>query len=201
MRKAPASRTTDKATCRMTSPRCGSEERSPVERFTPRRASAGCACDDIHAGAVPKTTPVSKRNEECEPNTGSEGLAWTGMFLRVGKGKSQHHVRPGIGDGQSCGSSDQAEQHALGKDLANEPAACRSEGDAHSNIRAPRGAAREQQIGNVGACNEQNDRGENHEQAQARARLLLQPLNAAAGRRENHVLAGNQCRSAMIGVP
>ena len=50
----------------------------------------------------------------------------------------------------------------------------RSEGDAYSHIRAPYGAAREQQVGNIGARNEKHNGRENHEHAQARARLLLQ---------------------------
>ena len=109
-------------------------------------------------------------------------------------------MRPGIGNGQSCDAADQAQQHALGKDLANDPASRRTERHAHRDIRAPRGAARQQQVGNVGAGNEKDNRREDHQQAQARARLLLQSLDAAASRRQNDMLSWNQRRSAMIGV-
>ena len=40
---APASSTTDSVACSTTSAFCGAEERSRVERLTPRSASAGCA--------------------------------------------------------------------------------------------------------------------------------------------------------------
>ena len=92
MRNAPARRTTDKATCRMTSAFCGREEWSTVDLFTPRKASAGCACDESHAGARPKTTPVSKEMRKAKPRTGQEGLASMGM-LRASGNASDRIIR------------------------------------------------------------------------------------------------------------
>jgi hypothetical protein len=90
--------------------------------------------------------------------------------------------------------------NTLGENLAHDPPVPRSQRHAHRHICAPHCAARQQQVRYVGACRKQHHAGENHEHAQTRPGLLLQPLNAATGRRKNHVLSGDLCRAAMLGI-
>ena len=54
--------------------------RSRVERFVPRKASAGSECEVIQAGTMPKTTPVPSESRSANPSTGKDGLAWIGMW-------------------------------------------------------------------------------------------------------------------------
>ena len=112
-----------------------------------------------------------------------DGQRWTGVdghVVRVGKCERKNGVRAGIGNGQSSQSADAAQQHALGENLADDAAAPCAQGHAHGDVGAPRGGARQQQVGDVGAGDEQHDGGENHQHLQTLARLLLQVLNAAA---------------------
>ena len=46
-----------------------------LQRFVPRKTSAGCACDDNHAGARPNSTPVTSDTRNAKPRTVREGLA------------------------------------------------------------------------------------------------------------------------------
>ena len=86
---ALTSMTSESAAWNTISPFCGSAPRSRVERFAPRRASAGSACEVIHAGTMPNTTPVTRDNRKANPNTGSEGLASIGMLCAVGNASAR----------------------------------------------------------------------------------------------------------------
>ena len=68
---------------------CGSDPRSRVERFAPRKASAGSACDVIHAGTMPNTTPVTSDSRNAKPSTGSEGLASIGRLCALGNASAR----------------------------------------------------------------------------------------------------------------
>ena len=98
--------------------------------------------------------------------------------------------RSGIGNAKSGKSAHATQQHALGKDLADDAAPPRAEGHADGDFGAARGGARQHQVGDIGAGNEQHDRGKNHQHLQALARVLLQVLDAAAAGREDDVLSG-----------
>ena len=91
-----------KATCRTTSARCGKEDRSPVERFTPRRPPP--AAHAMKATPAQSENDASKeRNEECKAKHGQRGAGLNGHVFRLGKGEREHHVRPCVGYGQACG--------------------------------------------------------------------------------------------------
>ena len=59
-RPAAQSRTTDTAAWATTSPFWARVVCRPVERLAPRSASMGSACAASHAGATPKSRPVSR---------------------------------------------------------------------------------------------------------------------------------------------
>ena len=116
------------------------------------------------------------------------------------KSKRQHHVRSRIGNSKAGAAANQAEKYTLGQYLAHDSAAGRTERHAHGHIGAPRGAACKQQVGNIRAGNEKYNGGENHEQTQARAGLLLEFLNATARMSQNHMLPWNHCCAAAVCV-
>ena len=60
----------------------------------PRKASAGCACDESHAGATPKSTPVTSETKNAKPSTGSDGLASMGRFFASGKARAKIKREP-----------------------------------------------------------------------------------------------------------
>ena len=59
---------------------------------------------------------------------------------------------------QPGGAAEQAEQHALGQQLADESLPARAERRADRDFLLPAGRAREQQIGDVGARDQQHER-------------------------------------------
>ena len=63
-------------------------------------------------------------------------------------------------------AADQAQQDRLGDELANQPRAARADRGAHRQLALPRRAARQQQVRDVGARDEQHqsDRAEQHQQ-------------------------------------
>ena len=78
----------------MTSAFCGSEERSRVERLTPRSASAGCACEESQAGTSAEEHASQQRNKKAKPSTAKEGLASMGMFFASGKARARMVCEP-----------------------------------------------------------------------------------------------------------
>ena len=73
------SKTSEKAAWRTTSTFRGSEPMRPVERFAPRRASIGSTRVAIHAGAIPKKSPVNSEVTKANNSTGTDGDALMGI--------------------------------------------------------------------------------------------------------------------------
>ena len=109
-------------------------------------------------------------------------------------------MRKDVCDCKTGRSTDQAEQHTLREDLADDSASWCAQRRAHGHLGTVRSAARQQQVGDVRARDQQDDTGENHQHAHARAGLLLQFLDAAAPGGKNYVLARYLCRTAIGGV-
>ncbi len=59
-----------------------------ASRSTPRRASAGCACDDIHAGAAPKSTARDQRNQKCKSKH-RQTMGWRRWACCCASGKAR----------------------------------------------------------------------------------------------------------------
>ena len=116
-RNVPESKTTDMASCRITSVRCGSEARSRLAILAPRRDSAGCACEDAHAGAVLNTDSRQQRHQEREPQHRPRRMGLQGHIVRFRVSESQNsvsaeprdtqrlpHLRPRSAEGFRSGS-------------------------------------------------------------------------------------------------
>ena len=98
---------------------CGREARSLVERFTPRRASAGSECEVIHAGTMPKMSPVSNDKCECEGEDCQRGAGVDWQVWRVGEGEGQNHPGAAVGKGDADEASSAAQQKAFDQHLAD----------------------------------------------------------------------------------
>src|ERR1051326_2402244 len=72
--------TSERAACMITNDFCPSVPFRPVERPAPRKASAGFVLAVIHAGAIPKRSPVKTDVAKANARTGSEGDAWIGTY-------------------------------------------------------------------------------------------------------------------------
>ena len=121
-----------------------------------------------------------QRNQKCKTEHSERWAGIDGQVARIRECKSENGVRSGIGNGQPGKAADATQQHALCKNLANDAAASRAQRHAHRDIRAARRAARQHQVGNIRAGDEQHDDGQNHQHLQTLAGLLLQALDAAA---------------------
>ena len=172
--------TSDNAAWNTISDFCGSEARSRVERFTPRSASAGSECEVIHAGTIPNTTPVISDSRNAKPSTGSDGLASIGKCTASGNASARMVLRSCIGHRQAREPTHARQQHALRQHLADQPGARRSQRHADRRLCLPRRAPRQQQVGYVGAGDQQHQRRDRHQQVKSLAGFLLQVLDARA---------------------
>ena len=71
-----------------------SEAPEAVVRVPLRRASAGSACAAIHAGAMPKRTPVTSESAMAKPMTVGEGAALMVMLAAPGKASASSMRAP-----------------------------------------------------------------------------------------------------------
>ncbi len=90
-------------------------------RLAPRKASAGSACEANHAGAVPKSTPVTRDKRKGKTRTGSEGAASMGTNLRAVEGECDEDLYAEIGDDEAGKAAEDRENEAFRERLANEP--------------------------------------------------------------------------------
>lgn len=118
----------------------------------------------------------------------------TGLDRKLGRireGEGQNQVRASVGDGDANYAASQTQENALGEELANQGRSGGPECSADGGLGAAGGSAGEEKVGNVGTGNEQDERGNSSEQAEAVSGFLLQILDAAASRSEENVLLGN----------
>ena len=80
------------------------------------------------------------------------------------------------------------QEHAFCDDLPNQPAAWRAQGHANGRLKACGGAARQQQVRNVGAGDQQHQAGNDHQQVQTFRAVLLEVGGPALGGRNHDVL-------------
>ena len=73
---------------------------------------------------------------------------------------------PNAGQPDAQRHADQAEHDALGQQLPDDAPAARAERGPHRDLAAPAGGPREQQVGDVGARDEQHERDAGHHQVQ-----------------------------------
>ena len=99
-----------------------------------------------------------------------------------GSGENRNQERRAPPREQQSGSGSQRHQHdAFGQQLADQPAATRANREPHRHLVLPRGGAGEQQVGHIGAADEQYDADDRHHDHQ-RLRVGAAQLVRASGR-------------------
>ena len=78
----------------------------------------------------------------------------------IGKGERQQRVRSEIGDNEAEQAAYTREKNAFRKKLAHNAAALRAKCCADAKLRAAAHAAHQQQVGDIGASDEKNQRGD-----------------------------------------
>ena len=100
--------------------------------------------------------------------------------LSLVRKRDQEAAQPLREQSARCGA-DGGEQQALGQHLTDDAAARRADGQAHRDLALARGRAREHQVGEVGAGDEQHQAGGREQQPQRR--LVVAAQRGDAGRR------------------
>ena len=83
-------------------------------------------------------------------------------------------------------AADAGEQQALFQELHDQAAASRAQGEAYGNLLLPRSGARDQQIGHIGAGDQQNQCHDPHQREQRIGELLAQVGAAFGGGQHVH---------------
>ena len=142
----------------------------------------------IQAGATPKTTPVDEREQESKTQHGQRRSRIDGDEIRAPEGDQQNRTHPGKGHRQPGEAPEQRQENAFGDDLTNQPAAWRAQGHANGRLKARGGAARQQQVRNVGASDQQHQAGNDHQQVKTFRAVVLEVGDPAFGGRNHDVL-------------
>ena len=119
-----------------------------------------------NAGARPEEQAGEHRKAGGEGEHGEVGTCIERNGLAFGRDDAKQQAGSPVGDENARGAADRSEQHALGEHLANEPAAAGADCHAHSDLLLAGRGAGEQQVGNVGAGDQQDhgDDARQHEQ-------------------------------------
>ena len=90
----------------------------------------GSARVAIHAGAMPKTTPVISDTANANSSTGTDGEALMGTLpcpAEVGKATCKITARAGESDGEASRPAHEREQDALDEWLPHQPGGARAQ--------------------------------------------------------------------------
>ena len=152
-------------------------------RPAPRSASIGSVRVANHAGAAPNTIPVTSASANANASTIGDGLVSIGRKLAPGERERQQQARRADRDGESDDAAGDGEEHALDERLRDDLPARRADRQPQRGLAAPRDRAREQQVRDVGAGDQQHQSAHAEKNAQAAAVLL--PHDADAGARRH----------------
>ena len=100
------------------------------------------------------------------------------VFAAVGEQEREHADAP-RGEQQAEHATDRGEHHAFGQKLSNDPHPAGADAEPHSDFAPPRRRARQQQVGDVGARNQQNQARHRHQDVD---RLRVSPPEAVQTR-------------------
>ena len=104
-------------------------------------------------------------------------------FGRSGEHRNQERRAPPRE--QQSGSGSQRHQHdAFGQQLADQPAAARANRQPHRHLVLPRRGAGEQQVGDIGAADEQHDADDRHHDHQRLGVVAAELVGASGGGHE-----------------
>ena len=104
--------------------------------------------------------------------------------MRIVKGERHDRFHAQIGDCQSKNAAEDGQDEALGQRLPDEPCARGPNGQTNRGIGTTRGSASQQQVGNVGARNQQHEAANREQDAQAGAVVFLHHADAGSGRND-----------------
>ena len=108
-------------------------------------------------------------------------------------------MRSEIGNSEGEQAAHSREKNAFGKKLAHNTATLRAECCADAKLRAAANPAHQQQVGDVGAGHEKNQRNDPLQQLQVVLVIGLHVLNTAAAGSEHYVRTGKNLLGALIG--
>ena len=104
------------------------------------------------------------------------------------KGKEQDRAGTGVGNVESSRAASYGQQDAFSELRPDKPCSRRSEGQPQSGLGAIGSPPCEEEVGDIGASDEQDQSRDRHEQTQARSVVRLHPVHAAGRRHEMDVL-------------
>ena len=109
------------------------------------------------SGARPKTMPVAIDTPSVKSSTSGSTVdfARARQARRIARMSALH---ADAREHEAEHAADDRQQHALGHELAQQPAAAGAERGAHRELAMPRLGARQQQVGEVGARDQQHER-------------------------------------------
>ena len=142
---------------------------------------------------------MTSESAKAKPMTSGEGEAADRHVVLIRKGERQQRVRSEIGDGEAEQAAHTREKNAFRKKLAHDTAALRAKRRADGKLRAAAHAAHQQQVGDIGAGDEKDQRGDPLQQLQVVLVTVLHVLDTAAAGSEHHMGAGENLLGALIG--
>ena len=127
--------------------------------------------DEIDSGAAHGRREPGNERRCHGDDTGEEQDAqvWTGVNCECGVWglvKAEQRVGTPAGDQQPGGSADGRKDQALDQQQARDLPAAAAEGESQRHLAAPRGAARDQQVGDVGTDDQKDAGGDRHQDEQ-----------------------------------
>src|SRR5262249_8070683 len=129
------------------------------------------------AGISPKKTPVKIESAAVKASTRQSKPTPVGARRKFRR-KSQQPLHSPFGQRQTQGAARHGQQQAFGQKLSDKAQPARAERRPHRDLSAARGRAAQQQVGDVGAGDQQDEANREHQRSQrgpyALNRLLLQ---------------------------
>ena len=125
-------------------------------RPAPRSASIGLVRVANHAGAAPNRMPVTSASVNANARTAGAGVVSIGRNVDPGERERQQQARRADRDDEAGDAAGDREEDALDQRLRHDLPARRADREPDRRLRPPRHGAREQQVGDVGARDEQH---------------------------------------------
>ena len=136
------------------------------------------------AGAAPKSAPVSSASPKAKASTSGDGIVSIGRKVVPANASASSSRAVPIATTSPATPPPIGEQHAFDQRLRDDLPARRAERQPHRRLAAAGDGARQQQVGDVGAGDQQHQRAHAEQDAQAAAVLLAHDADAGAGRHD-----------------
>ena len=132
------------------------------------------------AGNKPNAMPVTIAAPPA--NISIVGLSENANIGRLFRGHDRRdHIERPLRDEQAGDRAERGEHDRLGEQLRDQLAAVRADRQPHRHFRGAAGAAHEQQVGNVGARDQQHRAGDDEQDRQRRARFVRRSCSGRGG--------------------